>query len=63
MNDTGVIALPGIDGTNTVTWVNGGNLAETEYGTQFNVQTSSDLDIWTDILSSDGKWLPAFRWR
>ncbi|MEP4078372.1 beta strand repeat-containing protein [Haloferula sp.] len=53
MNDTGQIALPGlVDGT--ITWTNGGNIAETEYGTQFVVQTSSDgMLTWDDVPDSD----------
>ncbi|MGD9418575.1 MAG: beta strand repeat-containing protein [Verrucomicrobiota bacterium JB025] len=42
-----------LDETNTISWINGGNIAETEYGTQFVVQTSTDLVNWTDVDSSD----------
>ncbi|MGJ8642566.1 MAG: beta strand repeat-containing protein [Luteolibacter sp.] len=37
----------------TYFWVNGGNIAASEYGTQFVVQTSPDLITWTDILITD----------
>lgn len=37
----------------TVTWPNGGNIPFTDYGTQFKVQTSTDLNIWTNIVSGD----------
>jgi hypothetical protein len=40
---------PGPDGTHTVTWPNGGNIPASAYGTQFVVQTSTDLQIWTDV--------------
>lgn len=52
MNDTGVIMLPGVVG-GAVTWTNGGNIAETEYGTQFVVETSPDLVNWTDVDAAD----------
>jgi hypothetical protein len=51
MDDTGVITLPGIVG-GTITWVNGGNIPSGDYGTQFKVQTSQDLSIWSDVGSS-----------
>jgi len=37
----------------TVTWINGGNIPSSAYGTQFKVQTSADLTNWTDILVTD----------
>ena len=52
MNDTGRISLPGIVG-GSITWPNGGNIASTEYGSQFVVQTSSDLAAWTTVSASD----------
>lgn len=52
MNDTGVINLPGIIG-GAVTWANGGNIPASAYGTEFVVQTSSDLSSWTDLPSGD----------
>jgi hypothetical protein len=49
MNATaGFTANPGLVG-NTVTWPNGGNIPSTDYGTQFVVQTSTDLVIWEDV--------------
>ncbi|MEO5715854.1 MAG: autotransporter-associated beta strand repeat-containing protein [Luteolibacter sp.] len=33
----------------TVTWTNGGNIPASAYGTQFWVQTSTDLVSWTDV--------------
>lgn len=53
MNDTGIIVLPGIDGSNKITWPNGGNIASDKYGTEFRVQTSADLGTWTDVESGD----------
>jgi len=32
-----------------ITWPNGGNIPASAYGTQFVVQTSSDLSSWTDV--------------
>jgi hypothetical protein len=49
MNDTGLITNPGITGGNTVTWLNGGKILAADYGTQFVVQTSPDLVIWTPV--------------
>ncbi len=40
---------PGPDGSNTVTWPNGGNIPAADYGSQFVVQTSTDLANWTDV--------------
>jgi autotransporter-associated beta strand protein len=37
----------------TVTWPNGGNIPFTDYGTQFKVQTSTNLATWADIASGD----------
>jgi hypothetical protein len=48
MDATGLATNPGIIG-NTVTWPNGGNIPATEYGTQFVVQTSTDLVNWTPV--------------
>jgi hypothetical protein len=48
MDATGLATNPGITG-NTVTWPNGGNIPATEYGTQFVVQTSTDLVNWTPV--------------
>jgi autotransporter-associated beta strand protein len=35
----------------TVTWTNGGNIPASAYGTQFVVQTSTDLVTWADVPS------------
>jgi hypothetical protein len=51
----GFTANPGLDGTNKVTWPNGGNIPSSAYGTQFVVQTSSDLASWTDVPITDAK--------
>jgi hypothetical protein len=40
-------------GVRTITWTNGGNIPSTAYGTQFVVQTSQVLGIWTTVLSGD----------
>lgn len=37
----------------TITWPNGGNIPASAYGTQFVVQTSPDLAVWTDVLIGD----------
>lgn len=36
-----------------VTWPNGGNIPSSDYGTQFVIQTSPDLENWTDVLVGD----------
>lgn len=48
----GFTANPGIV-AGTVTWLNGGNIPSTEYGTQFKVQTSPNLVAWTDVAGTD----------
>jgi len=48
----GVIVLPGVAG-GSINWVNGGNIPETDYGTRFKVQTSTDLVTWDDVDSGD----------
>lgn len=48
----GFTANPGI-ASGSVTWTNGGNIPSSAYGTQFVVQTSSDLTTWTDVASND----------
>jgi hypothetical protein len=45
----GFTANPGLDGSNKVTWINGGKIPSTGYGTQFVVQISSDLVTWEDV--------------
>jgi autotransporter-associated beta strand protein len=53
MNVTGLATNPGINGiTKQVTWPNGGNINSDQYGIQFVVQTSSDLQTWTDIVGT-----------
>lgn len=37
----------------TVTWTNGGNIPSGDYGTQFIVQTSTNLTTWTPVPSGD----------
>jgi autotransporter-associated beta strand protein len=44
----GFTASPGLVG-GTVTWVNGGNISSSSYGTQFVVQSSTDLVNWTNV--------------
>ena len=38
---------------NLITWANGGNIAASAYGTEYVVQTSPDLVIWTPVLVGD----------
>ena len=45
----GFTSNPSIDGTNKVTWSNGGKIPSSAYGTQFVVQTSTDLETWEDV--------------
>jgi len=52
MNATGQATLPGLI-NNTVTWTNGGNIPSTDYGTQFAVETSPDLENWTPVDAND----------
>lgn len=49
----GSTANPGLDGTHTVTWINGANIPTTEYGTQYVVQTSTDLVTWDDVVEEN----------
>jgi hypothetical protein len=49
--DPGFTANPALVG-NTVTWPNGGNIPSSAYGSQFVVQTSTDLVNWTDVPGS-----------
>jgi hypothetical protein len=49
----GFTANPGLDGSKKITWTNGGNIPSSEYGTQFVVETSSDLTTWEDVLVQD----------
>ena len=45
----GFTANPQLNGSNTITWPNGGNIPASAYGTQFVVQTSNNLTNWTDV--------------
>jgi fibronectin-binding autotransporter adhesin len=45
----GFTALPTLDASHKITWINGGNIPASEYGTQFVVQTSDELVGWTDV--------------
>ena len=52
MNATaGFTPNPALNGSNTISWTNGGNIAPGAYGTEYVVQTSNDLVIWTDVPS------------
>ena len=46
----GFTASPALNGSNTITWPNGGNIAPGAYGSEFVVQTSNDLAVWQDVL-------------
>ncbi len=46
----GFTANPQLNASNTITWTNGGNIPASAYGTQFVIQTSSNLTNWTDVL-------------
>jgi hypothetical protein len=52
MNATGLATNPAINGSGQVTWPNGGNINSDQYGIQFVVQTSSDLQTWTDVVGT-----------
>jgi hypothetical protein len=54
VGETGRITLPRIDG-HRLTWDNGGNIPSSAYGSQFFVETSSDLVTWTEVDASDLK--------
>jgi fibronectin-binding autotransporter adhesin len=45
----GFTANPGLNANRTITWTNGGNIPASAYGTQYQVQTSSDLVNWTNV--------------
>ena len=47
-SEAGFTANPGLVG-NTVTWPNGGNIPSSAYGSEFVVQTSTDLVDWIDV--------------
>ncbi|MCX6873730.1 MAG: hypothetical protein NTW21_07965, partial [Verrucomicrobia bacterium] len=50
----GIATLPGPDANKKVTWPNGGNIPSSAYGTQFVVQTSTDLATWTNVPADNG---------
>lgn len=43
---------PAVNG-GSIIWPNGGNIAAADYGTQFKVQTSDDLEVWTDVAAGN----------
>lgn len=45
----GFTANPTLEVDNSITWTNGGNILSSAYGTQFVVQTSSDLVSWANV--------------
>jgi hypothetical protein len=49
----GFTSNPTLDATNKVTWINGGKIPSAAYGSQFVVQTSSDLVTWEDVTDGD----------
>ena len=49
----GFTANPSLGAGNTITWTNGGKIPSSAYGTQFVVQTSSDLISWVDVPLGD----------
>ena len=50
---SGFTSNASLNGSKVVSWTNGGNIASSAYGTQFVVQTSTDLVTWTDVASND----------
>ena len=52
MNDTGIITLPGVVG-GEVSWINGGNISASQYGTEYVLQTSQNLVDWTPVDEGD----------
>lgn len=49
----GFTANPQLNGSNAISWTNGGNIPASAYGTQFVIQTSSNLTNWVDVLVGD----------
>lgn len=49
----GFTANPALNSSNAVSWTNGGNIAPSEYGSQFVVQTTSDLVTWEPVAAGD----------
>lgn len=45
----GFTVNPQLDASNTIIWTNGGNIPASAYGTEFVIQTSSNLSTWTDV--------------
>jgi autotransporter-associated beta strand protein len=45
----GFTANPQLNGSNSITWQNGGNIPASAYGTQFVIQTSTNLSTWNDV--------------
>jgi hypothetical protein len=61
----GFTANPGLVG-NTVTWPNGGKIPSSAYGSQFQVQKSTDLANWSAVASDDitlGNTAGALTWK
>ena len=61
----GFTANPGLVG-NTVTWPNGGKIPSSAYGSQLQVQTSTDLANWSAVASDDitlGNTAGALTWK
>ena len=50
---SGFTTSPTSFANNKATWTNGGNIPSGDYGTQFWIQTSTNLVNWTDVLASD----------
>lgn len=53
MGVTGSASIPGPDAGRKVTWTNGGNIPSSAYGSEFVVQTSTDLVTWTPVSGVD----------
>ena len=49
----GFTANPALAAGNTITWPNGGNISSSDYGIQYVVQTSGDLETWADVPVGD----------
>lgn len=53
MGVTGSASIPGPDAGRKVTWTNGRNIPSSAYGSEFVVQTSTDLVTWTPVSGAD----------
>lgn len=53
MGMTGSASISGPDADRKVTWTNGGNIPSSAYGSEFVVQTSTDLVTWTPVAGVD----------